>query len=341
MSQINPLIPYAGTNLGLAAVYYLIGRHRILAPQGFYKHVGAVALVPIIHIGYRFLEKNGAAEDQNTVLPFMVDLASLGVLVGGAHLAGMTKKATLVSTAFFTIAQTAITTYFLFPERHVGFKDIYKHLCESYRYASPPLQPPASTPLDEARQVQGAMKEGSFKEKARALIALSELRLSPEKRKTYFAQVSDLPDNTHAEITYLCGAAVILKDESILEEAFQRAKAIDQVKHSKEEDKHLKRSKSACMIAIMRAHQELNPSIDTSRYRAECTRTIEVDYWIKDATPSFSRAGASVNSENPVSQFEDFLQKGQLDKARAETRKDVFNLYWRVEALCRVAEAEG
>ncbi len=184
------------------------------------------------------------------------------------------------------------------------------------------------------------MREGNLKEKARALIALSELRLSPEKHKTYSAQAMDFSGNTHADITYLCGAAVILKDESIIQTAFDRSKKIEDPI-----------SKSACMIAIARTHKELDPSVNVIPYLEQCYQSSqEVKYWIgtrlkRDDSHlgAVSRPAERTHfaANIPMSQFEVFLGNEEYDKARAETRKDVFNLYWRVEALCRVAEAEG
>lgn len=39
-------------------------------------------------------------------------------------------------------------------------------------------------------------------------------------------------------------------------------------------------------------------------------------------------------------QFEVYLKKGEFKEARLETRKETLNLYSRVEALCRLPEAE-
>lgn len=365
MSKTHPLVAAIGAQFALGTAYYFVGRHRILAPQGFHKLIGAVALSAIIHTSRRFIEEKDSLENQSLKLMIGINLASIATLGAGAYFAKTSLKTALLSTAFFCVAQSLITDYFLFPEIITALKKLPREIPSSKGVYIPPSFPtPADYPLEEAMQVHKVMKDGPLKEKAAALIALSELRLSENQASTYDFQITTFEENSLASITYLCGAAKLFSDTSLIDNAFSRAKSLVN-NHSlanrrliSAKDKNLlySRSRSACMIAIAYAHREIDPSVSVDRYLDQCNRDDnEVKHWIgRDLDPSkpISKAKnkdndlptpevpSKTSSSHHMTQFEFFLKEKSYDEALAETRKDTANLYWRVEALCRIAEAE-
>lgn len=329
MSQPSPLIKNGAAHLALGTAYFFMGRYRILAPHGFYKQIVAIALSAITQTTYRILTNEEDQGNPNLTHALITDLASIGVLTGGGYLAGMTKTATLFSMLFLYTSQLFIASTFL---------PFGKPISE------PTIPLFSGSPLEEAKQIQQKMKPGNLKEKAAALIALAELRLASSKVEKYEEQIKSFSGTSYADIHYLCGAAQLLNNTAILDDAFNRFNELSQkiseahkiIAQDKSESKQnespvvLKSSPlydakelltqvSACMVALARTHREMNPFENTERYEKMCYRTKEINYWIGD-------------------NFNPELTGKKTPLRSLEEIRVISDPYQRVEALCSRAK---
>ncbi|MCP5505848.1 MAG: hypothetical protein H7A38_03070 [Chlamydiales bacterium] len=316
MSQIIPIIAQAA----LTSSYALFGRHRVLAPQGFYKLVGGIALSALIHSGRRMSERKSLTEHTDTGLEIITHLATFVFIGAGAHLAKTPRKTALLSALFFSFTE-ALIDLAIHPRKD---EELYKIT----------IPRPYEKSIDEAYQIITAMKDGPLKHKATTLYYITVLRQAQNRQETYHSHIQLMPSTTLQFVHYHCEAAKLLNEPKILNDVFNAW--IDL-----EDDK----GKGAVMVALVRAHREINPSVDINLYLKHCSKeSDEVNHWIPDGLKQpFPNQNAKLNetSPSPFTRFEVHLRRGELQEARLETRKIDLNLYWRVEALCRLAEAEA
>lgn len=329
MSQIKPFIAQAA----LVGTYTYFVKNRILGPQGLNKLVGAVALSAIFHAGRRYSERNTDLKNRDTGLEILTHLATFALISGGAHLAKIPFKTALLSAAFFISAETLI--------------DLAMNPSETRKLASQAPHPykPATIPTpaqdiqEEAAQIVKAMPGRPLKEKAKVLLWVTSLRTTPDPRAIFNQHKSSTAISDLQRAHFCCEAAKHFNDITILGQIFDEW--VSQQKSI---------PKSAVMVALARTHREIDGEADVTRYLNQCDRTSsEVKYWIghsldpdlPEPKPKAPADPAVRGTESPFTRFETHLEKGEIEQARLETRKVTHNLYWRVEALCRLAEAEA
>ena len=110
---------------------------------------------------------------------------------------------------------------------------------------------PARSPIDEARQVLGLMKEGSLKESARIQIFLTEAILDGHNGvASVLRKHGNFYDNRPLEkVKLFCGLAEIGKREDLIQAAYETALTLNEVPYLQ----------AACMIRVAYAAKKLTP----------------------------------------------------------------------------------
>ncbi len=212
---------------------------------------------------------------------------------------------------------------------------------------------PARSPIDEARQVLGLMKEGPLKESARIKIFLTEAILdSRDGVASVLKKHGNFYDDRPLEkVKLLCGLAEIGKREDLIQGAYETALTLNKVPYLQ----------AACMIRVAYAAKKLTPHrSDFGEYLRYCqhydfiddqqlkkpsdVQVKEIKGW-KAAFEKYNGADyipelISNPGQHHMTRCAYHIQEGSIAEARQATREDVWNLYWRVEALCEIAKRE-
>lgn len=310
---------YTALNLGISALYYFGVKNRFIPGAILNKQVAAIALSVIAQASRGFLipydERNGSERLSQSLKVHVAAIAILGI---GSYLCGVPAKTNAVVTLALGLAHAEIATF-------IFHRPLY----------TPPTFPrPADAPLDEAHQVLGQMKEGPLKDSAEVQIDLAQPLLP----------YCLIPLYTHVkQVMLLCGLAEQkVLEKVIIEECMRTVYCVS--------DPYLR---AACALRVAYTARRLSPGQDNFEQQLFYCKDYQTSVSDKEKKEEVSRWIAAFNrnekdfehskldepTEHHMTRCAYFLQEGNLDEARKETRKENRNLYWRVEALCTIAKA--
>ena len=331
---------YTGLNLAVSAFYYFGVKERYIPGAVLNKQAAAIGL-SVIAQGSRgfFIDHEQRNKDPELLKSLFIHVASITILGIGTYLSGVPLKTTIVATLVLGLTQAQIVDYFI-------HKDDPPTSSASLTFPHP-----ASTPIAEAGQVLELMNEGSLKESARIKIFLTEAILD---RLNGVASVLSKHGNLYEHhpvqhVMLTCGLAEIGERGDLIDLAFETAKTI--------KDPYLR---GACIIRIAYAAKKLAPersdfkeylqycgfndSIDERRFKPSDQKEMEIERW-KAAFEKYNGVDSiptpiSDPGQHHMTRCAYHIQEGNIAEARQATREDVWNLYWRIEALCEIAKRE-
>lgn len=330
---------YTGLNLAVSAFYYFGVKERYIPGTILNKQVAAIGLSLIAQASRELLiDHDDRNKKSQLISSLLIHVAAITILGIGSYLSGVSVRTAIVASLALGLTQAQIADYIIYK----GISDMDSSRRKPLQippYVPPIFPRPGETPIDEACQVLIKMNEGPLKRSAKIIIILTQAALS-EDIDTYIRIYRYMfKDQPALRVALVCRIIELRERADLLQTAYETANAIP--------DLYLK---AACMIRIAYAAKKLEPHGDFSQYFHHCTpdpltdfsktQRKEIKRW-KTAFEKHTNDHIPSAIDDPgthhMTRYAYHLQQGEIEEARATTREDERNLYWRVEALCEIA----